>query len=323
MKATALLATLVLGILVAPLAAEAQPAGKMWRIGYLGAGFGKIPEAFLQGLRDLGYVEGQTLAIEYRHADNQPDRLRDLAVELARLQVDVIVTGGDNAARAVQHATRTIPIVIVAAGDPVGAGLVASLARPGGNITGLSFMSTALGGKRLELLKEAIPTASRVAVLVNPASINTVHQWKELEGAARSLGMQLHALEVRSADEIESAFATATREGAEALIVLRDFLTGTHMTRILHLAAQSRLPVMSEERAFVDAGGLMSYGPSYADMYRRVAGYVHKILQGAKPADLPVEQPIRFALVLNLKTAQALGLTMPPSILFQADEVIR
>jgi len=202
MKATVLLAALMLGILVAPLAAAAQPAGKMWKIGYLVAGFGKIHEAFLQGLRDLGYVEGQTLAIEYRHADNQPERLRDLAVELVQLQVDVIVTGGDNAAQAVQHATRTIPIVIAVAGDPVGAGLVASLARPGGDITGLSLMNAALGGKRLELLKEAVPTASRVAVLVNPANINAVHQWREMEGAARSLGMQLHALEVRSADEV-------------------------------------------------------------------------------------------------------------------------
>ena len=178
-------------------------------------------------------------------------------------------------------------------------------------------------GKRLELLKEAVPTVSRVAVLVNPASITTVHQWRELEDAARSLGMQLLALEVRSVDGLENAFATATREGADALMVWRDFLTGTHMTRILHLAAQRRLPVMSEERAFVDAGGLMSYGPSLTDMYRRVAGYVHKILQGTKPADLPVEQPMKFELVINLKAAQALGLTMPPSILFQADEVMR
>jgi putative ABC transport system substrate-binding protein len=177
--------------------------------------------------------------------------------------------------------------------------------------------------QRLELLKEAVPTATRVAVLFNPASISAVHQWREMEGAARSLGMQLHALEVRSADEVESAFATATREGAGALMVFRDFLTGTLRTRIIHLAATSRLPVMSEEREFVDAGGLLSYSPSLADLNRRAATYVDKILKGAKPADLPVEQAIKFELVINLKTAQALGLTMPPSLLFQADEVIK
>jgi putative ABC transport system substrate-binding protein len=323
-----LVATLVLALLVAPFAADAQRLTTVHRIGWLGGGSpptGPNPslEAFRQGLRDLGYVEGQNLVIEYRYAEGKFERFPALAAELVRLPVDVIVTGGVNAARAAQQATRTIPIVIAAGGDPVGAGLVASLARPGGNITGLSFMSSALGGKRLELLKEAVPTVSRVAVLVNPSNSNTVLQWKEMEGAAQSLGMQLHALEVRSADELERAFATATREGVGALMVFRDFLTGTLRAQIIHLAATSRLPVMSEEREFVDAGGLLSYGPSLADLNRRAATYVDKILKGTTPADLPVEQPIKFELVVNLKTAEALGLTLSPGLLFQADEVIK
>ena len=276
-----------------------------------------------QGLRDLGYVEGQNLVIERRYAEGSTESLRDLAAELVRLQVDVIVTGGANAARVAQHATRTIPIVFMASSDPVGVGLVTSLARPGGNITRLSSLGPELGGKRLELLKEAVPTASRVVVLFNPANISAGHQWREMEGAAWSLGVQLHALEVHHADELEHAFDTATGEGAGALIVFGDFLLGTHRTRILHLAAKSRLPVMSEERAYVDAGGLMSYGPSLADIYRRAAGYVHKILKGAKPADLPVEQPIKFELVINLKTAKALGITIPLHLLRLADEVLQ
>jgi putative tryptophan/tyrosine transport system substrate-binding protein len=315
--------TLAFTLLVAPLAAAAQPAGKVWRIGYLVAGSGRIPEAFRQGLRDLGYVEGQNLAIEYRHADGTFDHLPDLAAKLVRLPVDVIVTGGENAARVAQQATHTIPIVIVAGVDPVGVGLVASLARPEGNITGLSSLGPELGGKRLELLKEAVPTASRVAVLFNPANISAVHQWREMEGAARSLGVQLHAMEMRQGDELERAFDTATSEGAGALIIFRDFFIETHRTRILHLAAKSRLPVMSGLRDFVDAGGLMSYGPRLADIHRRAAGYVHQLLKGAKPADLPVEQPTTFEFVINLKTAEALGLTIPSTLLFQATDVIR
>src|SRR5262249_52346587 len=245
------------------------------------------------------------------------------AAELARLPVDVLVTAGENAARAAQHATRTIPIVVAASGDPVGAGLVASLARPGGNLTGLSLMSAELAGKRLELLKEAVPMASRVGVLFNPASTGEVHLWRETEGAARALGMQLHALEVRRADELERAFATATSAGVGALIVWRGFLIETHRIRTLQLAAQSRLPVMSELREFVEDGGLMSYGPSLPDSFRRAATYVDKILKGATPGDLPMEQPTKFELIINLKTAQALGLTIPPTVLFQATEVIR
>src|SRR5712691_8284168 len=312
---------LILSLLAVPLAAAAQSAGKVWRIGYLVAGSGRIHEAFRQGLRDLGYVEGQNITIEYRHADNQLDRLANLAAELVRLPVDVLVTPGENAARVAQQATRTIPIVLAAGGDPVGLGLVASLARPGGNLTGLSLMSAELEGKRLELLKEAVPTAARVGVLLNPASITAVQQWRETERAAQALGVQLHALEVRQADELERA--TATSVGAGALIVWRSFLSDTHRTRVLQLAAQRRLPVMSDLRAFVEDGGLMSYGPSLPDLFRRAATYVDKILQGAAPGDLPIERPTKFELVLNRETAQALGITFPPTLLLLADEVIQ
>ena len=315
--------TLLLSLLAVPRAAAAPPTGKVWRIGYLEAGSGSISEAFRQGLRDLGYVEGQNIVIEYRVADTQRDRLPALAAELVRLQVDIIVTGGENAARAAQHATRTIPIVLAAGSDPVELGLVASLARPGGNLTGLSRMNAGLDGKRLELLKEAVPTASRVGVLFNPASTGVVSRWRETERAAQSLGVQLHALEVHQADELEPAFATATSAGVGALIVWRNFLLNTHQTRILQLAAQRRLPVMAEPRAYVDDGGLMFYGPSLPDAFRRAATYVDKILNGATPGDLPIEQPTKFELVLNLKTAKALGITMPPSLLLLADEVIQ
>ena len=313
---------LILSLLAVPHAAAAPPAGKVWRIGYLVSGFGGVAEAFRQGLRDLGYVEGQNITIEYRHADNQRDRLPALAAELVRLPVDILVIPGENAARVAQQATRTIPIVLVA-GDPVEFGLVASLARPGGNLTGLSLMSLELEGKRLELLKEAVPTASRVGVLFNPASTGVVPRWRETESAARSLGVQLHPLEVRRAEELERAFAAATSAGVGALIVWRNFLIDTHRTRILQLATQHRLPVMAELREYVDDGGLMFYGPSLPNLYRRAATYVDKILQGAAPADLPVEQPTKFALVLNRKMAQALGITFPPTLLLLADEVIQ
>jgi putative tryptophan/tyrosine transport system substrate-binding protein len=314
---------LILSLLAVPRATAAPPAGKVWRIGYLVAGFGSIHEAFRQGLRDLGYIEGQNITIEYRHADNQLEHLADLAAELVRLPVDVLVTTGENAARAAQQATRTIPIVLTAGSDLVGLGLIASLARPGGNLTGLSLMSLELEGKRLELLKEAVPTASRVGVLFNPASTGGVARWRETESAARSLGVHLHALEVRRAEELERAFATATSAGVGALIVWRNFLIDTHRTRILQLATQRRLPVMAELREYVDDGGLMFYGPSLPDAHRRAATYVDKILQGATPADLPIEQPTKFELVLNLKTAKALGITMSPSLLLLADKVIQ
>jgi putative tryptophan/tyrosine transport system substrate-binding protein len=330
LHAVGLVVTLACAFLVVPLATDAQQPTKAARIGVLSAARGGLSpgpsptfEAFRQGLRALGYVEGQNIAIESRNAEGQVERLPALAAELVRLPVDVIVTTGENAARAAQHATRTIPIVIAAGADPVEAGLVASLARPGGNLTGLSLLSPELGGKRLELLKEAVPLASRVGVLFNPASRGDVHQWRETEGAARALGVQLHALEVRRAEEFERAFATAASAGVGALVVFRNFLNATHRTQILQLAAQRRLPVMSTLREFVDDGGLMSYGPSLSDSFRRAATYVDKILKGAKPADLPIEQPTKFELILNRKTAQALRITFPPTLLILADEVIQ
>jgi putative ABC transport system substrate-binding protein len=281
-------------------------------------------EAFRQGLRDLGYVEGQNLIIEWRWAEGREERLPDLAAELVRLQVEVIVVGGVTAIRAVQHATSTIPIVMAANYDPVGEGFIASLARPGGNITGLSWLGAELPGKRLELLKETLPQSTRIAVLGNPA--NAAHDsWlHSLSAAARALGLHLHVVELHRADELDSAFAAITSAGADALIVLSDpaLIDGLY-GRIVDLAAKSRLPAMYDWRAYVDAGGLMSYGPSMPDMQRRAASYVDKILQGAKPADLPIEQPTTFNLVINLKVAKALGLAIPPTILFQADEVLQ
>jgi putative ABC transport system substrate-binding protein len=281
-------------------------------------------EAFRQGLRELGYVEGQNIVIEYRYAEGRDDRLADLAAELVRLKVDVIVAVSGVGTRAVQHATRTIPIVMAGASDPVGEGLVASLARPGGNTTGLSLLSAELPGKRLEILKETVPQSARVAVLTNLANPNHASVMHNLTGAAQALGLHLHVVELRRPDELDAAFAAMTRAGADALFVqgepvLLDGLRG----RIVDLAATSRLPAMYSWRMYVDAGGLMSYGPSLSDMMRRAATYVDKILKGAKPADLPVEQPMKFELVINLKTAKALGLTIPPTLLFQADEVIQ
>jgi putative tryptophan/tyrosine transport system substrate-binding protein len=327
MSPVALLVTLVLGLLSAPLTTEAQPPMKVPRIGYLSATSrahaAMNAEAFRQGLRELGYVEGQTIAIEYRYADGTLERLPELAAELIRLPVDVLVTAGGNAAHAARHATSAIPIVVAASDDPVGAGLVASLARPGGNITGLSLLSPELGGKRLELLKEVAPHASQVAVLLNPTDPGNVRQWREMAVAARALGVQLQGLEVQGPAELERAFDAAIRQGAGALMILRTSLLDTHQPRIIHLAATSRLPSMYEQREFVAAGGLLSYGPSFPALFRRAAAYVDKILKGAKPGDLPVEQSTTFELVINLKTAQALGITIPPTLLFLADEVIR
>ena len=316
--------TLILSLLAVPLAAAAPPAGKVWRIGALDAATGPVPEAaFQQALCDLGYVEGQNVSIEYRWAHSQRERLAALAAELVQLPVDILVVTGDNAAHAAQQATRTIPIVLVRGADPVARGLVASLARPGGNVTGMTTMGIALEGKRLELLKEAVPTASRVGVLVDPANINAGDQRRALEPAARSLGVEVHILEVRQADELERAFATATQAGVHALLLDNTFFTATHQPQILQLVAQSRLPVMASARAWVQRGILMSYDASSVDAWRRAATYVDKILNGATPADLPMERPTKFELVLNRKTAQALGITFPPTLLILADEVIQ
>ena len=318
------LVALILSLLAVPRAAAAPPSGKVWRIGYLNAGSGRIVEGFQQGLRDLGYVEGQNLVIAYRGAEGKDERLPALAAELVGLPVAVIVAVAPTATRAAQHATPTIPIVMTGSADPVGAGFVASLARPGGNITGLSLNMMELPGKRLELRKETVPQSTRIAVLANPAFPPYQLYVKNLPMAAHALGLSLHMAEVHSADELEPAFAALSREGADALMVLSDpALMDNLLGRVAALAATHRLPAMYNWKMYVEAGGLMSYGPSLSDSHRRAAAYVDKILKGAKPADLPVEQPTQYELVINLKTAQALGLTMPPSILLQANEVIR
>jgi putative ABC transport system substrate-binding protein len=329
MKALALPLTLALSLLVAPLATRAQPAGKMHRIGFLSPGFPRPDhdppvDAFRQGLRDLGYVEGQNVVMAYRGAEGKDERLPALAAELVGLPVEVIVAVGPTATRAAQHATRTLPIVMTGTADPVGAGLVASLARPGGNTTGVSLMLAELPGKRLEILKETVPQSTRVAVLANPAFEVYTLYLHNLTVAAQALGLHLQVVEVRSAEELAPAFAAMTRERADALMVLADpLLMDTLLAQVADLAATHRLPAMYNWKMYVEAGGLMSYGPSLQERHRRAATYVDKILKGANPADLPVEQPTKFELVINLKTAKALGLTIPPAILFQADEVIQ
>jgi ABC-type uncharacterized transport system substrate-binding protein len=324
-----LITTLALVFLTAPRAAEAQPATTVYRVGRLSPGSPRLVahlwEVFRQGLRDLGYVEGQNLILEDRYAEGSLERLRDLAAELVRLPVDVIVAEGAAAVRAAQHATRTIPIVMAAGVDAVGEGLVASLAHPGGNITGLSFLGDELPGKRLEILKQMVPQSTRIAVLANPAFPAYASRLHTLTTAARALGLPLHVVEARRADELATAFAEVTRAGADAVLVIEDavVLNSERGRVVAELAAQSRLPVMYAWREWVVAGCLMSYGPSRPGMYRQAALYVDKLLKGADPAELPVEQATTFELVLNLKTAKALGLTIPPIMLFRADEVIQ
>ncbi len=317
---------LTLGTLSAPLAAEAQ-AGKVARIGHLSFGSAtpgsRLDEAFRQGLRELGYVEGQNIVIEYRWAEGRAERLPDLAAELVSLKVDIIVAAGTPAPLAAKHATRTIPIVMSSAGDPVGSGLVASLARPGGNVTGLSTFTRELAAKRLQLLKEVVPGVSRVAVLWNAANPYAVLNMRETQAAARTLGVQVQSLEVRGPDDFENALPAAIKGRAGALIVVDDPLTYLYRMRIADFAARNRLPATYGFREFAEAGGLMAFGANLADLYRRAAIYVDKILKGAKPAELPVEQPTKFELIINLKTAKALGLTVPQSVLVRADEIIQ
>jgi putative ABC transport system substrate-binding protein len=322
--------TLALSLLVTPFATHAQVPVKVPRIGILAAGSfapdrARNLEAFRQRLRELGRVEGQNLAIAYRSVEDRAERLPDLAAELIQLQVDVMVTlGGAAVTRAAKEATSTIPIVMVSTPDPVGAGFIASLARPGGTITGTASIDIELAGKRLELLKEAVPQASRMAVLLNRTNPPAISQLRQTQVAAQTLGVELQILEPRGPDEFASAFAAMTQAGAGALLVLTDpFLFQGHLSAITALALQTKLPTMYPWRMYVDVGGLMAYGMSLREHYRRAAVYVDKILKGAKPADLPVEQPITFELVINLKTAQELGLTIPPALLFQADEVLR
>jgi len=323
MRLIGLAVILAVGLTLAPLAAQAQP-GKIPRIGYLSlrSGPSSLDEAFQQGLRELGYVEGQNISVEYRWIDWKLDRVSALAAELTRLKVDVIVsTGGTATALAVKNAVKTVPVVFTS-GDPVRSGLVASLDRPGENLTGVSLLNTELQSKRLELLKEAVPGVSRVALLSNPASPLAAGVVKELEGTARALRVKLQVLEAREPREIDDAFSAMTRERAGALLVYSDPLFFAQRKRIVDLARKSRIPASYEWREFAEDGGLMSYGASITDQYRRLATYVDKILKGAKPGDLPVEQPTKFELVINLKAAKALGLTIPPSVLGRADQVI-
>ena len=314
------------GLLAAPFAAHAQQPGKVARIGVLEQGGlpgpNPVYEAFRQGLRDLGYVEGQNTVIEYRYAEGKAERLPDLVAELLRLKVDVIVAGGTPAPLAAKQATRTIPIVMTSAGDPVGTGLVASLARPGGNVTGLSLFSADLTGKRLQLLKEILPGLSRVAVLWNAANPIAVLIMRETEAAARTLGVQLQSLEVRGPDDLENVLPTAMNRGAGALFVVDDPLVFSFRMRIADFAVRNRLPATAIFREFAEAGGLMTFGANLVDLSRRAAMYVDKIPKGTRPADLPVEQPTKLDLIINLKTAKALGLTIPPSLLQRADQVI-
>jgi len=307
--------------------AEAQQPTKIPRIGFLlpySPGPDPRVEAFRQGLRELGYVEGQNVTIEYRWADGRFEQFPDLAAELVGLKVDVIVTAVTQASIAAKKATGAIPIVMVAVSDPVGSGLVASLARPGANVTGTSSMTAEVVGKQLELLKETLPKISRVAALWNPANpVFQALQLKETKVAARALGVQLQILEARGPDEIDRAFAAMARERTRALLVLGDPVFTSHRKRIADLAVKHRLPTVSGTREYVEAGGLMAYGPSFHDMYRRAAYYVDRILKGTKPADLPVERPTKFELVINLKTAKQIGLTVPPNMLARADKVIK
>jgi putative ABC transport system substrate-binding protein len=326
-RIVALLVPFAVGLLLAPLAAEAQEAGKTYRVGYMGNSSpsleSNLVDAFRRGLRDLGYVEGQNIVVEYRWAEGQYDRFPQFATELVRLPVDVIVTAGTPGTLAAKRATTTIPIVMAVAGDALGAGLVSSLARPGGNVTGLSTLLPELEGKRLELLKEIVPKLARLAVLTNPTNPFTAIALKDTQVAAQGLRVRLQLVEVRAPEEFDRAFATITSARPDALTIIADRFLLTYRKRIVDFATKARLPAIYPYWEFVEDGGLLAYGPSYPAMFQRAATYVDKILKGAKPADLPVEQPTKFELVVNLRTAKALGLTIPPPLLIRADQVIQ
>jgi putative tryptophan/tyrosine transport system substrate-binding protein len=330
MKKAGLSSILIAVVLLAVgVIAEAQQPKKVARIGYISSGdpaseSNRI-EAIRVALRDLGYIEGQNIAIEYRYAEGKQDRFPELAAELVLLKVDIIVVGGDALARAAKNATKTIPIVMMGSGsDPVEIGLIESLARPGGNVTGLTSLTRELGGKRLELLKEAVPKLARVAVLYDPAIPGNVREVKEdLPVAARALGLTIQPWEVRDADGFEKVFTGLNKERPDGLYVTSNPLTRGNMKRVGDFAIKSRIPSVHGGREAVDAGGLMYYGADTAESYRRVAYYVDRILKGAKPADLPVEQPKKFELVINLKTAKQIGLIIPQSVLYRADKIIK
>jgi putative tryptophan/tyrosine transport system substrate-binding protein len=305
---------------------DAQQPGRIPRIGYLGGGSAELEkvwlDAFLQGLRELGYVEGKSIVVERRYADGRYDQLPQLAAELVRLKVDVILAASTPAAQGAKKATVVTPIVMVVA-DPVGTGLVSSLAQPGGNLTGLSDFHADLITKRLELLKDVVPSASRIAVLLNPASLTCLLQMKDLAAAGSALSVTLFSLEAKGADDIAPSFLTMRKQKAGALVVCGDRMLNTHRREIFDLTNKNRLPAIYTTMEYAEAGGLMSYGANFPDLYHRAATYVDKILKGAKPADLPVEQPTKFELVINLKTARQIGLTIPPNVLARADRVIR
>jgi putative tryptophan/tyrosine transport system substrate-binding protein len=315
-------------VLAAPLAAEAQPPAKIPRVGFLSPSSVSDPrtsryfQAFRQGLRDAGWAEGQNIVIESRWAEGKYNRLPALAAELVRLEVAVIVTYGGAATQATRQATRTIPIVMAVVQEAVSTGLVSSLAHPGGNITGTSSMSPELVQKELQILKELVPKVSRIALLGNPAQPGHGPQLRHAQDAARELGVSVRVLEARDPSEIDKAFAVMTAERASAVVVLPDSMLLDHRTRIANLAIQGRLPMVSAIADHAEAGGLLAYGPSIVDTFHRAATYVDRILKGAKPGDLPVEQPTKFELIINLKTAKALGLTIPSSLLLRADQVI-
>jgi ABC-type uncharacterized transport system substrate-binding protein len=322
-SAVGCIATLALSFLAVPLAVDAQSSAKVPTIGYLSmAGFAPFAEAFRQGLQDLGYIDGKTITIVDRSAKGKPERLPALADELVDLPVDVIVATTSQVAEAARDMTTTIPIVMVSGGDPVAIGLVASLARPGGNMTGLSLMSAELAGKRLQLLKEATGSLGRVAVLWNARDAGMTNIFSEIKTAAPVLGVTVQPLGVQEAKDIDGAFAAMAQEHPDALFMITDVLTLRYTQQVLDFAAQHRLPTMFASSGPVAAGGLMYYGPTVTDSYRRAAYYVDRILKGTKPGDLPVEQPTKFELVVNLKTAKALGITIPQSLLMLADEVI-
>jgi ABC-type uncharacterized transport system substrate-binding protein len=316
-----LLATLLLGTV----SAEAQQPAKVAKIGWLilrPAG-GGTTDMTRRAFRDLGYVENKNITFESRHADNKLDRLPALADELVRLKVDVILAASANAAVAAKNATRTIPIIFVSMADPVVAGLVDSLPRPGGNLTGFTTIASALTGKRLELLKETIPGLSRVALLWNPKNPGSTQDWKESLVSARELGLQLHSMEVSSADKFDSAFREANKAGCNGIAVTLDGLINSNQKRIADLAIKNRIPVVYPRGDFAESGGLMSYGSDQTEPYKRMASMADKILKGTKPADIPVEQPTKFEFVINLKTAKQIGLTIPPNVLARADMVLR
>jgi putative tryptophan/tyrosine transport system substrate-binding protein len=327
-KSAAIIALFVLALLLSPLAADAQQSGKVWRIGILFASGERDLStqtglsALRLGLQDRGWTEGRNIAFEIRYVGGRPDRAPALAAELVRSNVDIILTSGTELILAAQKASSAIPVVMVGIGDPVGSGIVASLARPGGHVTGLSLIAPDLAAKRLELAQETLPGLAHVAILWNPNNASVTLRFKETEAAARVMGLKLHSIEARQPRDFEKDLEAAARAGAQALITTEDALMIGQRAEFIRLAIKHRLPAISGLRVFADAGSLLSYGPNNPDLWRRAAGYVDKIFAGARPADLPVEQPTKFELVINLKTAKALGLTIPPSLLMRADEVI-